>query len=773
VAVGDFNGDGKPDLVVASRNSYTVSVLLNTTAPGAATPSFATHMDFSIGAGPNSVTVGDFNGDGKPDLVVACYGEGRSAVSVLLNTTTTGATTPTFATPVNFDAGNDPRSVTVGDFNGDGKPDLVAAIFSDYGSAASVLVNMTAQGATTASFATHVDFATGNGPYSVAVGDFNGDGRPDFAVANYGGVSVLLNSPELITRAVAVGTITESDSPPVLNKIVFLQQPGDGAVLQPIPAVKVEVLDQFGNPVTTGVVTITVASGPPGGLDTVSTVSTPVDANGIAIFTNLIFDAVGTYSLTASYGAQVSRTSNGFAATVADLNLVLNSSQGTNGVPTVAAGDLFDLAANFTDRATIPLQALITWGDGSVTQVPVTVANQQGQFGATHVYPHEGALPVGVTVVDGEGRVVGAGALPGPVQVFPAEFGSVNVLYGQPGQTVSQSVTDPVTGITTTLTLTEAVGDPPGGYLLVTALKNFIPPTTAGVVQFLTSYDVRQHNLPADASAVVTVTFAGALPPATTPQLFYLDTKTDPLHPTEKLFRGPPQFNGQSVSFGLNPASTPRLKDLNGTVFTVAATVPGNTATVAISPFLASAALDAAVPVQTATFRTSTQLTLTLEPSQASQVSSTRSILRGDAVDGGGGDDSASATEALLEFLFDKWDHLQKFLFPHDAAGAGRTSDSPSPPATAPAAPEVRPPPSEPQESSTALDLFLRDPAPSFDWFVPTAPVSDAPKIGRPQRIERQNPAAFAAASAAGLGLYISRTEMRRKGRRSPAGKLK
>ena len=48
-----------------------MSVLLNTTAPGAATPSFAAKQDFTTGSGPVSVAVGDLNGDGKPDLVVA------------------------------------------------------------------------------------------------------------------------------------------------------------------------------------------------------------------------------------------------------------------------------------------------------------------------------------------------------------------------------------------------------------------------------------------------------------------------------------------------------------------------------------------------------------------------------------------------------------------------------------------------------------------------------------------------------------------------------
>ena len=73
-----------------------MSVLLNTTAPGATTPTFAAHATFARRDAPLSVAIGDLNGDGKPDLAVASYGS--AIVSVLLNTTATGSTTPTFST---------------------------------------------------------------------------------------------------------------------------------------------------------------------------------------------------------------------------------------------------------------------------------------------------------------------------------------------------------------------------------------------------------------------------------------------------------------------------------------------------------------------------------------------------------------------------------------------------------------------------------------------------------------------------------------------------
>jgi hypothetical protein len=125
VAVADVNGDGKPDLVVANKGSNTVSVLLNTTAAGATTPSFAIQQTFATGGAPESVAVADFNGDGRPDLVVA--NEAADTVSVLLNTTAPGASTPSFAPQQTFATGSAPFSVAVADFNGDGEPDLVVA----------------------------------------------------------------------------------------------------------------------------------------------------------------------------------------------------------------------------------------------------------------------------------------------------------------------------------------------------------------------------------------------------------------------------------------------------------------------------------------------------------------------------------------------------------------------------------------------------------------------------------------------------------------------
>ncbi|NCS31494.1 MAG: hypothetical protein GPJ18_24460, partial [Microcystis aeruginosa F13-15] len=206
VTVGDFNGDGKSDLAVANLNSNNVSVLL-----GTGTGSFGTATNFSVGINPTSVTVGDFNGDGKSDLAVA-NGSGNN-VSVLL-----GTGTGSFGTATNFSVGSRPRSVTVGDFNGDGKSDLAVANTNSIN--VSVLL-----GTGTGSFGTATNFSVGINPTSVTVRDFNGDGKSDLAVANFysNNVSVLLG-----TGTGSFGTVTNFTVGTNPNSVTVGDFNGDG-----------------------------------------------------------------------------------------------------------------------------------------------------------------------------------------------------------------------------------------------------------------------------------------------------------------------------------------------------------------------------------------------------------------------------------------------------------------------------------------------------------------------------------------------------------------
>ena len=192
IAVADFDADGRPDLAVVgvTLQGASVSVVLDTTGSGAATPSFGEPSDLGV-SDAVAIAAEDFNGDGLPDLAVA----GQTSVSILLNTTPSGAAAATFAAPLQLSLPPSDRSLAVGDLDGDGRPDLALANFD--ASSLSILLNTTPPGALVASFTTNTDFATDEFPRSVAIGDVDGDGRMDLALGtgNAGGTSatVFLN----------------------------------------------------------------------------------------------------------------------------------------------------------------------------------------------------------------------------------------------------------------------------------------------------------------------------------------------------------------------------------------------------------------------------------------------------------------------------------------------------------------------------------------------------------------------------------------------------
>jgi uncharacterized repeat protein (TIGR01451 family) len=172
VAVGDFNRDGKPDVAVANTGANAVAILM-----GNGNGSLAAAVNFSVGTEPRSVALGHFNRDGTLDLAVA--NRGSNSVSILI-----GQGNGAFAIPVNHNVGPAPASVALGDFNLDGKADLVTANGSGVPGSANNLSVLLGNGDGTFAAAVHYS-DNGFEAFSVAVGDFNGDGKPDLVVANH------------------------------------------------------------------------------------------------------------------------------------------------------------------------------------------------------------------------------------------------------------------------------------------------------------------------------------------------------------------------------------------------------------------------------------------------------------------------------------------------------------------------------------------------------------------------------------------------------------
>jgi FG-GAP-like repeat len=184
----DFNGDGEQDLVVANFGADTVSVLL-----GNGNGTFQAPLALPGGAcsappcGAAAAVPGDFDGDGAQDLVIVDY---RSyEVAVLM-----GNGNGTFGGPVPYATGPSPATIAVTDLTGDGVPDLAVPNWDfNAGNTLSVLVG---NGDGTFQAGQTVSVLGGRGVLGIAAADYNGDGKVDLAISNYGGnsVTVMINA---------------------------------------------------------------------------------------------------------------------------------------------------------------------------------------------------------------------------------------------------------------------------------------------------------------------------------------------------------------------------------------------------------------------------------------------------------------------------------------------------------------------------------------------------------------------------------------------------
>jgi hypothetical protein len=641
IVIGDFNRDGIPDLAVTNYGSNTLSILL-----GNGNGTFQAQQTFAVGSLPSSIAIGDFNKDGIPDLAVTNYSGGAGTVSILL-----GNGNGTFQTQQTFAVGNSPFgiavadlanngkqdlivantgsdnisillgngdgtfqpqvtypvsvannsawAVTVGDFNGDGFPDVAAATGANvsvwlgtgngtlnaavgynagntayaivthdlYGNGKLDLVVANTNGGNVSilagngdgTFGSPVNYSTSGVPQAVVVGDFNSDGRPDLAVVTGVGNNANILLGEQTESATATGISVVGSS----TQNVFASYPGDtdyaSSISGTIPlngsqATQTITFPAPTSPLTYGVSTITLTATTSSGLPVSYTVTGPATVSGSALTVTGAGSVVVTATQTGDtsylaatpvsrsitvnkavpvltwptpapigYGtalsnAQLDATATGLSGASLGGSFTYNPLAGT--VPAAGPQSLqVSFAPTDTTDYTTATSSVTLTVNGATLQVTANNATKvYGTANPTFTGTVSGELP-GKSFTESFTSTATTGSPAGSYAIVPSVTGATVADYTQTitngtlavtkaGSTTTVSASPTAVSLVQTVTLTAAVisqtsGTPTGTVTFYdngTALMR--EPVTAGMAQLTTL-------LPAGATAVITATYQG------------------------------------------------------------------------------------------------------------------------------------------------------------------------------------------------------------------------------------------------------------------------
>ena len=357
----DFDHDGRLDIAVGDSDGG-IYVL-----QGNGDGSFHVDPILSVaGAGPWDLAVGDFNGDGNLDL--ACVNQTDNTISIFLgNGDATFHGDGFFQPPAALATNSYPAQMAVGDFNGDGILDIAVANFGSFtGNTVSVFL-----GNGNGTFKPKVDYAVSLGPLSVVAADFNGDGKLDLAVANSCGTSSPCGRPGLVSILLGVGDgtfATHVDYPAgsFPYTIVAGDFNGDGK------------LDLAVSDLDSSQVTILSGAG-----DGTFPNSTAVSTDGAPVgLLAADFNRDGQMDLAAGSGSSISiLLQNVPVQSIASLSLSPATVLGGNSVtgtvtlsgPAPTGGVLIDLSSSNTSAATVSGSVTVSAGETSATFTVVSL----------------------------------------------------------------------------------------------------------------------------------------------------------------------------------------------------------------------------------------------------------------------------------------------------------------------------------------------------------------------------------------------------------------
>jgi hypothetical protein len=428
IAVGDFNGDGIPDLILtASIDDVPGTVLL-----GNGDGTFRSAQALSMGNNSDSVAVGDFNGDGNLDLAITSicpFGGIPNSIYIFL-----GKGDGTFSQAASLLPGTNPVFIAVGDFNGDGKTDLAVA-----NNGSNTLTILLGNGDGT--FSAAASPATGTNPTSLVVADFNTDGKPDLAVTNSGSntVTVLLGNGD--------GTFTTAASPATGTSPRSIAVADFNADGKPDLAVT-----NFGSN------TVTVLLG--NGDGTFTTAANPATGNGPVSIVTANFNGDNKVDLAVANNISGTATVllGGLKSSTATVNNIAPASAGTNLVDASYSGD-----NNFA--SSISSSVMLIGPSFTLSSTPVSISSPGASGTST------------ITVIPSNGFT-------GDVALSCAVLGS-DVL-GHATCQIATPVTVSGSVVTQTLTINTQPTDSSGQYVVaVTGVFAGITETT--MVPFLVS----------------------------------------------------------------------------------------------------------------------------------------------------------------------------------------------------------------------------------------------------------------------------------------------